>query len=293
LWRYLKAEPPDILHSLLFHANIAARFVGLLAGIPVRRIICEIQTVEVERRWHLWVDGLTYRLCRFEVANSPSVLEHLHRHARIPRERLRCEWGAVDHGVFTLAVPSDRDKVGVTPDENLIVWTGRLDPIKGFEEMLGACRWLKGERTDFKLLVVGEGPYRPTIERLIVENGLENHVKLLGQRFDVPNILKAADLFVFCSRTEGLPNSLLEAMAAGLPIVATDVPGNRDLIRDGETGLLAERENAEAIARGMRRLLADRQEARQLGESARRWVAENVDLPVWVRRWGELYEGLI
>jgi glycosyltransferase involved in cell wall biosynthesis len=292
LWRYLMADPPSVLHAMLFHANVAARLAGPMAGISPRRILCEIQTAEVDRTWHLLVDGLTCRLCRFEVANSPSVLEHLHQRARIPLRRLRCEWGAVDGRAIASAEPADRLSLGVRPGEKLVLWTGRLDPIKGFEEMLAACRKL-ARTVAFKLVIVGDGPYRTTVERLIAENGLQGCVLILGQRSDVPSLLRAADVFIFCSRTEGLPNSILEAMAAGLPIVATNVPGNRDLIRDGETGLLVERGSADGIAEGMQRILNSPSDARLLADRAQRWVIEKMDIEAWARRWAELYQNVV
>jgi glycosyltransferase involved in cell wall biosynthesis len=291
LWRHLRAHPPDVLHAMLFHANTAARLAGPLAGIPARRIISEIQTVEVERRWHLPVDGFTCRLCRFEVGNSPSVIEHLHRQAHIPRSRLRCEWGAVDTTAIASAVPADRAEFGVAPDEKLLLWTGRLDPVKGFEEMLEACRMLKASHR-FKLLLVGEGAYRPVVERLIKNLELTDRVLAPGQRPDVPRLLKAADLFVFCSRTEGLPNSLLEAMAAGLPVVATNVPGCRDLIQHEQRGLLVESGNPRSIALGIATLLDDVELASRLGESGLAWVRAHTDIRVWTDRWARLYSAV-
>ena len=90
LFQLLKADPPDILHALLFHANTAARIIGPLAGVNIRHIVTEIQTAETERRWHLIVDNLTCRLCRCEIGNSPSVVEHLHRVGHLPYSRLTC-----------------------------------------------------------------------------------------------------------------------------------------------------------------------------------------------------------
>lgn len=292
LWRQLLAEPPDILHALLFHANIAARLLGPLAGISPRRILNEIQTVEIERPWHLLMDGLTCRLCRFEVGNSPSVIEHLHSFANIPWSRLRCEWGAVDVQAIATAAPLDRSALGIGSDESFLLWTGRLDPVKGFEEMLAAARRLKRTRR-FKLFLCGEGAYRPVVEHLISINDLTNDVLLLGQRDDVPSLLRSADVFVFCSRTEGLPNSLLEAMAAGVAVVTTNVPGCRDVIQDGHTGLLAEPGSPEAIADGIERLLSDPELARRLGERAQKWVSEQADLESWVQRWALLYNDLL
>lgn len=292
LYGYLRRSRPDVLHALLFHANVAARLVGPAAGVPVSRIICEIQTVERVRGWHLALDNLTCRLCRFEVGNSPSVLEHLARHAHIPRSRLRCVWGAVDADRFATARPLDRHTLGVRADERLIVWAGRLDPVKGFEEMIGAVarvarRWL------IRFVLAGEGAYRPQIEALIRAHSLDERVALLGNRPDVPNLLATADVFLFGSRTEGLPNALLEAMAAGLPVVVTDVAGNRDLVAHEQTGLLVAAGSAESLAGGLERVLERPGWAGTLGRQAQKWVIENFDASSFVPRWEHVYSSLI
>ncbi len=291
LGRLLKTNPPDVLHALLFHANMAARVVGPLAGISPRRILCEIQTAEIERKWHLKLDNLTCRLCRWEIGNSPSVVEHLRRHAHVPASRLRCEWGAVDVGAIRSAEPIPRSQLGWPADRPAILWTGRLDPVKGFEEMIEAFRLVLGRR-EAVLVLVGEGVYRPEIERLIRSSALEGAVLLMGQRSDVPRLLRSADLFLFCSRTEGLPNALLEAMAAELPIVATNVPGCRDLIEDGKTGLLAPARSPQAIADRVLTLLADPVLARRIAAGANAWVRARADLTGLAARWSQVYEHL-
>lgn len=288
LWRILKATRPEVLHSLLFHANTACRLVGPPAGVSAQQIVCEIQTVEVERPWHLVLDNLTCRLCRCEVGNSPSVVEHLRRRAHLPRSRLVCQWGAVDIAVIEAARPADRAMFGLSVDEPVVIWTGRLDPVKGFEEMLSAFARLS-QTCRATLLLAGEGAYRPTVERLVAEHGLGKCVKLLGRRTDVPSLLKMADTFLFCSRTEGLPNSLLEAMAAGLPIVATDVPGCRDVIINGETGLLAHPGSAVDIARKLGQIFSDADLSKSLGTRAQSWARRNLDTRRWSDRWSTLY----
>lgn len=295
LWRLrriLRADPPDILHALLFHANMAARVVGPFAGVPVRRILCEIQTAEVERAWHLTVDGLTCRLCWCEIGNSPSVIEHLHRQAHIPKSRLACEWGAVEVARYAEALPQAREALGLSANDRVIIWTGRLDPVKGFEEMLAAFASVR-ERYPVKLLLVGEGSYRPAVERLVRQHGLTEDVLMLGQRADVPQLLKAADLFLFCSRTEGLPNALLEAMAAGLPIVTTNVPGCRDLIVHGRTGLLATKGRVDEIAANLTTLLDNAGLAQRLGQAAHDWVASNADAGQLASRWERRYRAMM
>ncbi|UCD29746.1 MAG: glycosyltransferase [Planctomycetota bacterium] len=294
LWRLgiqLRTYRPDILHSLLFHANIAARIVGPMAGIPINRIICEIQTAERERHWHLAVDNLTCRLCRCQVGNSPSVVAYLRQHAHIPDARLRCMLGGVDFEEIASARPLARESLGLSQDEAFIIWTGRLDPVKGFEEMLSAfgqvCTTIQA-----RLAIVGEGPYRPTVERLIRENGLSEHVLMLGMRSDVPALLQTADVFLLCSRTEGLPNSLLEAMAAGLPVVATDVAGSRDLISPGDTGVLVRAQSSEEIAKGLLTVLKNREEGEKMGRRARDWIRGDMSLNRLLDRWISFYESV-
>ncbi|MCP4248705.1 MAG: glycosyltransferase [bacterium] len=260
---------PDLVHALLFHANIAARLACALAGFDAGRLICEIQTVEVERRWHLAVDRWTQRLCRWTVGNSPSVLEHLAR-GGIDRSRLRLIWGGVDVEALQAADPIDRQALadlGLDAGRPLLLWVGRLDPIKGLDVLVRAIALIRRTQP-VQLAIVGDGPYREELEACIAANDLGESVRLLGMRGDVASWLQAADVFVFPSRTEGLPNALLEAMAVGLPVVTTDVAGCRDLIRHGRTGLLVPADDAAALAAAVLRLHDRRPFARCLGEAA-------------------------
>ncbi len=292
LWRLLRADPPDILHSLLFHANMAARLIGPLAGIPTRRIVCEIQTVEIERRWHLVMDNMTCRLSRYEIGNSPSVIDHLHRVAHVPYSRLGLIQGGVEVEVFSSAIPADLTGLGCQKEDKIIIWTGRLDPVKGFEQMLAAFAEVSKTR-HVRFLLVGSGEYRSAIEELIRSYGLTGRVLLLGQRDDVARLLRASHLFLFGSRTEGFPNALLEAMAAGLPIVANDVPGCRDLIRHEQTGLLVPVGSSSFMAVAVCRLLDTPSLALQLGRNAQEWVRQNVNIDKIGHRWMALYRTIL
>jgi len=323
---------PGLIHSFLFHGNLAARFAALSSGFPRDRVICEIQTVEVERYWHLFVDRLTHRLCRFTIGNSPSVIEHLHRHARIPLDRLRVVRGGIDADRIRLAKPIDLASLGLgatesvcakpsplwgrglgegenlrssvrstltptlslpgrgsshTRSDRIVLWVGRLDPVKGLDVLIRAFAPIARDR-QAHLLLVGEGEQRKDLERLVGELGLQQSVRFLGPRTDVPSLLRIADVFAFPSRTEGLPNALLEAMAAGCPIVTTDVPGCRDLITNEETGILVPLGDTSALTEAIDRLLRERALAGKLGKSASRCVSEKWDLHVTF----DNYEGL-
>ena len=273
LARIIRETKPDIIHAMLFHANLAARRAARKAGFPKDCVVCEIQTVEVERRWHLLVERFTYQGCRFTIGNSPSVIEHLHASAKIPRDRLRLVRGGIDPAALLDTAPVDRSSLGILPEASVVLWVGRLDPVKGLDTLIRAFRLVRSE-VDAHLLLAGDGPLRGRLLEQIERCNLTGRVHLLGARDDVPALLKSADVFALPSRTEGLPNALLEAMAAGCAIVTTDVPGCRDLIEQERTGLIVPYGDATALADAIQRLLSDRTLARSLSENASHIVTQ-------------------
>jgi glycosyltransferase involved in cell wall biosynthesis len=280
---------PDLVHALLFHANVASRVACVLVGFPARRLLCEIQTVEIERTWHLAVDRFTHRRCRFTIGNSPSVLRHLHARARIPMARLRLAPGGVDVAAIEAARPMDREALGVRPNEKLLLWVGRMDPIKGLDTLVAAVD-LARRAVPLRLLLVGDGDIKRHIEADVAARGLGELVSLLGRRDDVPRLLQTADLFVFPSRTEGMPNALLEAMAAGLPVVTTDVPGCHDVVTAGETGRLVPPDDAEALAAAIAEAFEEADLTEVMRQAARRLVEGRYRLERCMARYLELYD---
>jgi glycosyltransferase involved in cell wall biosynthesis len=291
LARWIRSERPDVLHAFLFHANTAACLVGPPSGVSTNRIITEIQTVEIERPWHLALGGATCRLCRCIVGNSPAVIEHLQRNAHIPASRLHLIPGGVDVRRFAEATPIERRTIGVPQDAKLLLWVGRLDPVKGLDDLVDAVAMLNDPGV--VLVLTGEGSYEPTVRRRIEKAGLLNRVRLIGRRDDAPNLLAAADAFVFPSRTEGMPNALLEAMAAARPIVASDIPGCRNLITHNETGLLTPPCRPAELADGIRRLIRDTDLAGRLARAARQRVEAHYSFHATVARYAALYEAVV
>ncbi len=287
LARLFRARAPGLIHSLLFHGNVAARWAARRAGIEPERLICEIQTVELERRWHLTVDRWTFRWCRCILGNSPAVIDHLNRKARIPRERLRLIRGGIDPAPYRSATAARRETLGVPAVVPLVLWVGRLDPVKGLPLLIESFAMVAAQ-SPAHLFLVGDGPQRRRLEAEVKARGLGARVHFAGVRSDVPVLLRSADLFVFPSKTEGLPNALLEAMAAGCPVVATDVPGSRDLVAHERTGLLVPYADASALAGAILRLLTNRHEADELARAAQACVEKE-----WhIGRMFEEYAGL-
>ena len=246
----IREYDPLVIHSFLFHANLACRFARLLCGFPGMRLICEIQTAEIERKWHLAVDRYTHWLSAFTVGNSQSVVDHLHEFARIPSGRLRLVPGGVNVDRISAANRLELAELGVAESDNVLLWVGRIDPVKGLDILLAALARI-GESLPVKLLIAGDGEHRKAVEADVSKYSLQDRVIFLGRRNDVDRLCKSADLFVFPSRTEGMPNALLEAMAASLPVVTTNVPGCRDLVTDGQTGRLVEAEDVDGLAQAI------------------------------------------
>jgi glycosyltransferase involved in cell wall biosynthesis len=144
----------------------------------------------------------------------------------------------------------------------------RLVWFKGLDTLIAAMALLPPEAVGVRLLIVGAGPLRDELAAQAATAGLADRVTFAGERGDVPDILAAADVFVLSSVSEGMPISILEAMASGLPTVATDVGGVRELVADGETGFVVPARDARAFAQPLARLCGDEGLRRRLGEAA-------------------------
>ncbi|MCC7294045.1 MAG: glycosyltransferase [Phycisphaerales bacterium] len=269
LTRFIREIRPRVIHAMLFHANFAARIAARLAGFPADRVLCEIQTVEIERRWHLLVDRWTNGGCRFTIGNSPSVIAHLAEHARIPADRLRLIRGGIDVERVDAVTPADRGVMGLHAEDRVILWAGRLDPIKGVDVLLCAMALLRETEPRAVLLLAGDGPMRTELQRQAIALNLGESARFLGMRTDVAALMKCCDVFAFPSRTEGLPNALLEAMACRCAIVTTDAPGCHDLIEPERTGLRVAPNDEASLASALARLLSDRPLASALAREAR------------------------
>jgi glycosyltransferase involved in cell wall biosynthesis len=175
----------------------------------------------------------------------------------------------------------------------LIGAVGRLWPQKRVKDLIWACDLLKVIRDDVHLLIVGDGPHRDRLERFTRQVRIEDKVHFLGERDDVPRLLPHFDVLCLASGYEGLPNVILEAMAAGRPVVATDIPGNRDLVLPGQTGFLVPVGDRAAFARQILKLLDDTDLNQRLGEAGRQRVLAEFSVEKMIERHRALYQELL
>lgn len=294
LARLFRAWRPQIVHSHMVHANLFARVVRLLAPVPV--LVCTAHNIGEGCRPRELLYWISDPLCDLTTQVSQAGLERYVRVGAVPRHKIRYIPNGVDTGRFR-SDPETRQ--GLREELGLgtaFVWlaVGRFDVQKDYPTMLQAFARVARERREALLLITGDGSLRPAMERLALELGLRDQVKFLGIRRDVPELMNAADAYVMSSAWEGMPMVLLEASATALPIVATDVGGNSEVVIEGESGFLVHPKDPEALAQAMLRLMGlPEEERRRMGEVGRRHVEQNYALDRVVDRWEALYGELL
>lgn len=294
LVRLVRSWKPDVIHSYMVHANLLARVVRPLAPVPV--LICSARSIDEGGRLRDILYRLTDPLCDLTTQVSQAGLERYVQVGTTPRERIRFVPNGVDTEHFR---PDLHARSRMRNDLGLgdrFVWlaVGRFYEAKDYPNMLRAFSHVVREHPDSHLLIVGDGPLRPEMESLVRELGVSECVRFLGIRRDVVHLMCAADAYVISSAWEGMANVLLEASASALPIVATDVGGNREVVIDGETGFLVPPKDPEALADAMLRMMSlSEEERRRVGEAGRRYIESTYSLDRVVEMWEEIYMELL
>lgn len=289
LARLLREQQAELVQSFLFHANLVARFAARRAG--VRHVLSGIRVAERSARWHLRLDRCTTRLVDRYVCVSQAVADFSSTEARLHPDKLVVIGNGIDAEGFAQAEPLDMTALGLAAERRIVTFVGRLDRQKGLLEFLRhSRRWLEGFPTH-DLLLVGAGPLESDLQQEAERLAISSRVHFAGWRDDVPRLLRASDLFVLPSQWEGMPNALLEAMAAGVPVVAADVEGVRELLADAGAQQIAPRGDLAAFCDRVIALLSDRPRAAQLGEQNRR-RAQDFTWQTMVTAYERLFEEL-
>jgi glycosyltransferase involved in cell wall biosynthesis len=288
LRKLLNNHRPDVLHTWLFAANAYGRLAGGRRP-PFRVVVSERCVDSWKAGWQLWLDRkLICRTTRL-VGNSQSVAD-FYRELGVPAEKL----GVVHNGIELASFPPDardsvRRELGIPPQTRVCGFIGRLAGQKRVLDLVWAFELIRVMHDDVVFVIVGDGPERAKLEYFARSLEISRQVKFLGHRDDATRFLPAMDVFWLASDFEGLSNSIMEAMAAGLPVVASDIPPNRELVVDGQTGYLAPVGDRVAFAQLAERILLNPSLAKELGSAGRQRIAAEFSVGKMVEGYARLY----
>ncbi|HET6374248.1 MAG TPA: glycosyltransferase [Candidatus Polarisedimenticolia bacterium] len=280
----------DLIHGYLFHGSVLAAAVSVMSGVTC---LTSERNLDLRRsRRRRWCGARAHRRAARVLFNSRRVRDAVIARDGIPSGRAV----VIPNGVPDLAAgPSAGDPVAGLPAGTgpLIVCVASLRHKKGHEFLLDAFEHVRVRVPSARLALVGDGPLRGELEARVREAGLADAVQFIGHRGNVAAILRSADLFVLSSLEEGMPNALLEAMAAGLPSVTTDSGGCPEVIEEGVSGFIVPAGRSGPFAERMMALLADEGLRRRMGEAARKRFETTYTVDRMLAAYHALYEEVL
>ncbi len=289
---YLRRHRVDVVHTHCSVPGAVGRIAAWLAGVPV--IVHTVHGFAFHertprfRRWlYVTAERLLGRITDTLLTQNHSDLELAERYGIGPRGRRHLIGNGIDLARFR---PEKRH--GGPGQPLVLTCVARLEPVKNHRQLFEAARLLQERGRDFRLRLAGNGPLRAEYERACQALGLGERVEFLGYRDDVPALLAETDVAVLTSFKEGIPRAVLEAMAMGIPVVATRVTGTRETVRQGETGTLVEVGDASGLADALATLMADAGLRARMGARGRQVAEEQFDESRITRTLGKLYRTL-
>lgn len=283
---------PDVVQTWLFAANSYGRAAAVSCRVPV--VIGSEQCADPWKRWfELAIDRRLARRSARIAVNGTGVRDFYLR-AGIAADKFVLIPNGIEPHPKSLLLRTDLlNQLKLPPQSRLVATIARLWPQKRVRDIIWAAELLTIARDDVHVLIIGDGPERAALERFRDQVQLQDRVHFLGHRNDVVQIIEHLDILWLASGFEGMPNVLMEAMAAGVPVVATDIPGNRDLIRNNGTGFLVPVGDSAAIASHTFQILEDPSSRSDLRQAAQREMLEKYPVKNMVDQHAALYRELL
>ena len=294
----LRTLKPDIVHFFLPAAYLIGAPMALLARVPVR--IMSRRSQNTYQKAHLFSAGVERQLHRRMTAilgNSRRVVHELISQENCSADQTGLIYNGVAIDKFAACGnrADTRRALGIDDSQFVMAIAANLIPYKGHDDLLHALAGVKSQLPpSWVLLCLGrDDGIGVSLKALVTDLGLDGHVKFLGSRADVPELLLASDLGVLASHEEGFSNAVLEGMAAGLPMVVTDVGGNAEAVLDGITGHVVPPHDPAALGRAIASLASDTALARQMGDAGRQRAETRFSMEACLAAYERVYEGLV
>jgi glycosyltransferase involved in cell wall biosynthesis len=286
--RYLRRNRSVVAHAFDFYTNLmmvpAARVAGVAVVLGSHRQLGDLLT-----RAQFWAQLMAFRMCDRVLCNSRAAAERLRR-AGLPEGKLEIIPNGLPERSFGQHAPAIPRRPGVL---RFGMIARMNDPVKNHPAFLRAAARVAKELPEAEFLLVGDGPLRPGLETMAAELGIAEKVNFVGERHDIPAILSSMDVSVLISSSESLSNVILESMAAGVAVVATDIGGNSELVRDGETGMLVSAGDENQLVEALLRLARDPGLRHDFAQRGREFSRTTFHIDVICRRYEELYLSLL
>ena len=294
LERFLKSNQVDILHTYLFGFDLLTNMAARRRGIPIV-ISNRTELATWKKVHHRSIQRLANRFVDKIVANCEAVKSFCSRQEGLSPSKIVTIHNGVDLKRFDGMAGGDTKKgeLGLAKGGPVVGMVANFDEVKGHRYLVKAMPWIRRAAGPVHFLFVGDGPVRRRIQDLAQREESSSSVIFTGFRRDIPEMISSMDVLVLPSLQEGFPNVILEAMAMGKPVVATSSGGARELVIDGETGLLVPPRQPQALADRLVFLLTNRQRAKAMGIAGRRRVEKDFSLHRMVRNYEKLYQNLL
>jgi sugar transferase (PEP-CTERM/EpsH1 system associated) len=268
LCRTLVEERPHIIHTHSWSTLCEGLLAARLARVPVF-VHGEHGTLDIRPRT-VAIQRWAWRHADAVLSVSSRLAEKMAAQVGFPLDRIRVIRNGVDVERFRPRSKSLlRARLGLAPDALVVGTIGRFVPVKDQRSLINAIALLRADGVDCSAVLVGDGPLREELQRLAAGHGVASHVHFLGERRDVHEIIPAFDVFALVSVSEGMSNTTMEAMASGVPVVATRVGGADEIVVDGTTGRLVPASNPQALVAALKALLNDERLRTAYGLAAR------------------------
>jgi glycosyltransferase involved in cell wall biosynthesis len=283
---------PDIVFTMLFHSDVIGRTAAKISSVPI--IISSIRAKNIDKRgFQFYLDRLTARWADKVVFNSKRGIPFAIQHEGIREEQVVYIPNGVNIRDDKIHQDKKREELGISKNTLIIGSVGRLALQKGYAYLLQAFQIIQRQIPNSVLLIIGRGGLLGRLQALSTELYISNKVKFLGERTDIDELLACMDVYVQSSVFEGMPNALMEAMAAGKAVVATAVDGTCELIEDGETGWFVESEKPEMLAEKICYVLKHPEIAGKVGLAATERMAKDFSLEKMTNSYDMVFRELL
>jgi glycosyltransferase involved in cell wall biosynthesis len=294
LYRIARRRCPHVIHAHGYKTDILGFAVARAMRLSIVTSVHGTHGLNGRSNTMLWIDEQLTRHFDCVITVSQEITDHLLLQ-KVPPGKMVTIRNIPPPQEYVLYedTSSFREEMGIDACSNVVGFVGRLEHVKGCDQLIRAFAVLKEVCRDPQLVIVGEGTERRALEKLAKETGLEKRIQFCGFRSDTARIYRSLDLLVLPSRHEGIPLTLLEAMAMGVPVVATKVGGMPEVVEDRVTGLLVDADSPEALAAAITEALEIKDETRARTLNARKMIEREYDVAEWAGKIQAVYENVM